>query len=205
MKKTIAIVLILALAAAAGAFADFGLGLIGSLYMDDAEWEAATGRSIADAFRNGEGVYYGLMGEFMGPRVGLGASVLGSAYLSAWGDELVDADLNVYLVGHVLGSRTVLDPMVEIGLGYIAKDYADSSADDDPDNPLAATKYWLLGAGLGVNLGPVGFYTKFDYHLPLGPVEGSGALTGTELEAFGLKPYKIVIGAKVMFPLFPRV
>jgi hypothetical protein len=204
MKKRTWLVLVLMVAAAAGAFADFGLGLIGSLYMDDVEWEAASGRSIADAFRDGEGIYYGLMGEFMGPRVGLGLSVLASVYESAWGDELVDADLNAYLVGHVLGSRTVLDPMVEVGLGYIAKDYADSDFDDDPDNPIAATKYWFLGAGLGVNLGPVGFYTKFDYHLPLGAVQGTGDLFGYDIEAFGLKPYKVVIGAKLLFPLIPR-
>ncbi len=47
MKK-ISIVLALVMLAAAGAFADFAVGLNGALYMDDAELESATGRTIAD-------------------------------------------------------------------------------------------------------------------------------------------------------------
>jgi hypothetical protein len=168
MKKTMLIVLIVAVTAAAGAFADVGFGVIGALYMDDAEWAAATGYSVAHAFRNGEGIYYGLMGEFMGENISLGGAYMASFYNAVFDPTIpmVDMDMNVYLGGHFLGTRKVLDPFVEAGLGYIFKDYADDQYDDDPSNPLTRTAYWYLGAGLGANLGPVGFFGKFIYHIP---------------------------------------
>jgi hypothetical protein len=197
MKK-MPVVLVLCLLGAAGAFADVALGLNGALYMDDAELEAATGRSVADAFRNGEGIYYGLMAEFMGKHLGLGLQFMGSWYVSYFDEVLRDIDANIYLSAHVLGSRFVIDPTVDAGLGYIWKDWADNDLDDDPDNPIAATAYGYLGAGVGVNIWRLGIYSKFIWHFPMGAVQGSGYLSGTELEAFGLKPYKILIGAKVI-------
>jgi len=197
MKK-IMIVLVLCLLGAAGAFADFALGLNGALYMDDSQLEAATGRSIAEAFQDGEGIYYGLMGEFMGKRMGLGLQFLGSWYISYWGDPLRDLDLNLYLSAHLLGSRFVIDPMVDAGLGYIWKDWAKSSLDDDPDNPIAASVYGYLGAGVGLNIWRLGIYSKFIWHFPIGHVMGTGDLSGIPIEEFGLKPYKILIGAKII-------
>jgi hypothetical protein len=198
-KKRILIVLALVLLAAGGAFADFAVGLNGALYMDDAELEAATGRSIGKAFRSGEGVYYGLMAEFLGKYMGLGGSFMGSRYFSSFGSELLDLDLNAYVAAHVLGSRFVIDPSVEAGLGWIQKDYARSSEDDDPDNPLTATAYWYLGGGVELNIWRLGIFTKFIYHFPLGPVMGTGDLSGIPIEAFSLKPYKIVLGVKFIF------
>jgi hypothetical protein len=197
MKK-MPVVLVLCLLGAAGAFADVALGLNGALYMDDAELEAATGRSIAEAFQDGEGIYYGLMAEFMGKHLGLGLQFMGSWYVSYFDEVLRDIDANIYLSAHVLGSRFVIDPTVDAGLGYIWKDWADNDLDDDPDNPIAATAYGYLGAGVGVNIWRLGIYSKFIWHFPMGAVQGSGYLSGTELEAFGLKPYKILIGAKVI-------
>jgi hypothetical protein len=216
MKKTMLIVLIVAVTAAAGAFADVGFGVIGALYMDDAEWAAATGYSVAHAFRNGEGIYYGLMGEFMGENISLGGAYMASFYNAVFDPTIpmVDMDMNVYLGGHFLGTRKVLDPFVEAGLGYIFKDYADDQYDDDPSNPLTRTAYWYLGAGLGANLGPVGFFGKFIYHIPFerqpaGTVSyydefGVEHTTSIDLEDYALKPYKVVLGAKIMFPLMPR-
>jgi hypothetical protein len=89
--------------------------------------------------------------------------------------------------------------MVDVGLGYISKDYADKdNLDDDPDNPIAATAYWYLGAGVGVNIWRLGIYSKFMWHFPIGQVMGTGDLTGIPIEEFGLKPYKIMIGAKII-------
>jgi hypothetical protein len=216
MKKTILIVLILSLAVAAGAFADWGVGVIGSLYMDDAEWAAATGHSVAYAFRNGEGIYYGLMSEFMGKHWSLGASGMASFYNAVFDPTIpmMDWDLNLYLGGHFLGTRKVLDPSLELGLGYIFKDYANTEFDDDPDNPLTRTAYWYVGGALGVNLGPVGLFGKFIYHIPfanqpLGTIEyvdefGNPQITSIDLEDYALKPFKIVLGGTIMFPLIPR-
>jgi hypothetical protein len=195
MKK-ILVVLALCVLGAAGAFAELALGLNGALYMDDAALETATGRSVAEAFQNGEGIYYGLMAELMGKHMGLGLQFMGSVYDSAFSAQLLDLDTNLYLSAHVLGSRFIVDPTLDAGLGYIFKDWADSDLDDDPDNPIAATFYGYLGAGVGVNIWRLGIYTKFMWHFPMGAVQGSGYLSDTDLEAFGLKPYKILIGAK---------
>jgi len=194
MKK-ILVVLVLATLAAAGAFADLALGLNGALYIDNPE-DYGVG-DVGAAFQKGEGIYYGLMAELMGKYMGLGLQFMGSKYESAFFEQLLDLDTNIYLAGHILGSRFVVDPSVEAGLGYIAKDYADDAADDDPNNPITATKYWYLGAGVGVNIWRLGIYTKFMWHFPMGGVEGTGG-TGDvyPIEAFGLKPYKIILGAK---------
>jgi hypothetical protein len=204
MRKLIGIILGLLLLTAA-AFADLSIGLNGALYMDDGDLEAATGVSVAEQFRSGDGIYYGLMAEALGKKIGLGASYMASFYDSEiTGNRMVNMDLNLALDAHLIGSRTILDPFVGVGLGYVYKDYADEDFDDDPDNPVSATAYWFLNGGLGLNLGPIGIFTKFLYHIPFGPIEGSEALDDVTLEAFALEPYKIVIGAKVIFPLFPR-
>ena len=196
MKK-ILVVAVLCLLGASGAFADWALGLNGALYLDDPS--LYTAGSIGEAFRNGEGIYYGLMAEFMGKHMGLGLQFMGSWYTSAWGDPLRDLDTNLYLSAHILGSRAVFDPMVDAGLGYISKDYADKDLDDDLDNPIAATVYGYLGAGVGVNIWRLGLYSKFMWHFPIGQVQGTGSTGMTyPIEEFGLKPYKILIGAKVI-------
>jgi hypothetical protein len=197
MKKT-TIVLVLCLLGAAGAFADFALGLNGALYLDNPE--LYTAGDIASAFRNGEGIYYGLMGEFMWKRVGLGLQFMGSCYETAIGDRMRDLDTNLYLSWHVLGSRFVIDPMLDAGLGYIFKDWADRSLDDDLSNPIAATAYGYLGAGVGVNIWRIGVYSKFIWHFPMGPLQGTGATgDGYTIEEFGLRHYKILLGAKFIF------
>ncbi len=70
--------------------------------------------------------------------------------------------------------------------------------DDDPDNPIAATVYGYLGAGVGLNIWRLGLYSKFIWHFPMGQVKGTGDLDGYPIGEFGLKPYKILIGAKVI-------
>jgi hypothetical protein len=197
MKK-ILIALVLALLAAGGAFADFAIGVNGALYMGSEELQAATGQSIGEAFLSGEGIYYGLMAEFLGKYMGLGGAFMGSKYMSATLGPMYDLDLNAYIAAHVLGSRFVIDPSVEAGLGWIQKDKTPAN-DDDPDNPLAATFYWYLGGGLELNIWRLGIFTKFIYHFPLGPAWGAGDLSGIPLEPFALKPYKIIIGVKFIF------
>ncbi len=196
MKKTI-MVLALCLLGAAGAFADFALGLNGALYLDNPA--LYTAGDIARAFRNGEGIYYGLMGEFMTKHVGLGLQFMGSRYMTAIGDPMLDLDTNLYLSWHLLGSRFVVDPMLDAGLGYIFKDWAVRSQDDDPSNPIAATAYGYLGAGVGVNIWRLGLYSKFIWHFPMGALHGSGGGVTYTIEEFGLRRYKVLIGAKFIF------
>jgi hypothetical protein len=167
------------------------------LYMDDAEWHAATGRSIAAAFRSGEGAYWGLMGELMGKHMGLGGEFMLSFYNSYFDVPMYDIDANMYLAAHVLGSRFIVDPTLEVGLGAIWSDYQ-GGFDDDLDNPVSGTVYWDLGAGVGLNIWRLGFYTKFIYHMPIRAMRGSGPLYGEDLEAFPLPPYKILIGTKII-------
>lgn len=198
MKK-ITIALLVMVLAAAGAFADLALGVNGALYMDDAELEAAGYRGVAEAFRDGEGIYYGLMAELMGKHLGLGLQFMGSCYESGFNEQLRDLDTNLYLAAHILGSRFVVDPSLEAGLGYISKDWADKDLDDDLDDPIAATAYWYLGAGVGVNVWRLGFYTKFMWHFPMGQVTGTGSYGEIyPIEEFGLKPYKVLLGVKLI-------
>jgi len=195
MKK-ILVVLALCVLGAAGAFAELALGLNGALYMSDADVQAATGQSIGEAFKNGEGIYYGLMAELMGKHMGLGVTLMPSFYKSYLDFPMYDFDLNFYLAAHVLGSRFFIDPTIEAGIGAIWTDYADDQFDDDPDNPLAGTIYWDIGLGVGVNIWRLGFYGKFIYHFPIKAMDGSGPLQGETLEAFDLKPHKLMLGAK---------
>ncbi len=195
MKKT-TVVLVLCLLGAAGAFANFALGLNGALYLDNPSYYTAG--DIAAAFRKGEGIYYGLMAEYLWKHMGLGLQFMGSCYDTAIGDRMRDLDTNIYVSAHVLGSRFFIDPMVDAGLGYIFKDWANRSLDDDPNNPIAATVYGYLGAGVGVNIWRLGLYSKFIWHFPMGALQGSGGGVTYTIQEFGLRHYKILIGAKVI-------
>ena len=196
MMKKILVVAGLCLLGAAGAFADLALGINGALYLDDPS--LYTAGDIGEAFRNGEGIYYGLMAEFMGKHMGLGLQFMGSRYMTGIGDAMFDLDTNLYLSAHVLGSRFIIDPTIDAGLGYIFKDWADRDLDDDLDNPIAATAYGYLGAGVGVNIWRLGLYSKFIWHFPMGPLQGSGGGGTYTLEEFGLRNYKILLGAKII-------
>jgi len=193
MKK-ILLISVLCLLGAAGAFADLALGLNGAMYLDDPS--LYTAGDIGEAFRNGEGIYYGLMAEFMGKHMGLGLQFMGSAYDTAIGDRMLDLDTNIYLSAHLLGSRFIIDPTLDVGLGYIFKDWADRSLDDNLDDPIAATAYGYLGAGVGLNIWRLGIYSKFIWHFPMGALQGSGGGGTYTIEEFGLRSYKILIGAK---------
>ena len=52
---------------------------------------------------------------------------------------------------------------------------------------------------MGLNIWRLGLYSKFMWHFPMGQVQGTGSTGMTySIEEFGLKPYKILIGAKVI-------
>ncbi|TVR62247.1 MAG: hypothetical protein EA426_02005 [Spirochaetaceae bacterium] len=156
------------------------LGASGSLYYSEEEWGDSDGRSIADQFRSGEGVYYGGQIELLGRNLGLG----GALNMSFWeptgggwdslGDsvELVDMDVNFYLVYHLFRSTSFIDPFLEIGIGSVVRDFAaDSKWDPDPGEPISQQPYYTVGAGLGINLRRLGIFTKVNYNIPTGQPE----------------------------------
>lgn len=205
MKKKLTVVFILLIFTVSGSYAlNLSLGINGALYMGEGEYE--TWNERFGAFQDGEGIYYGLMAELLGENVGLGFNYFASFYESSFGVEMMDTDVNLNLSYHLLGATTFLDPFGEIGIGMIAKDYADSEFRGD--NPLTATGYWDAGLGLGINLGNIGIFGKYIYHFSMGAptVEeevvddnGDPVTVSYDLEEYALKPYKFVLGAKIIF------
>ncbi len=205
MKKKLTIVFILLIFAVSGSYAfNLSLGINGALYMGEGEYK--TWGERFSAFQDGEGIYYGLMGEILGENVGLGFNYFASFYESSFGLEMVDTDVNLNLSYHLLGSTAFLDPFGEIGIGMIAKDYSDP--DLRGDNPITATGYWDAGLGMGVNLGNIGIFGKYIYHFSMGAptVEetyvddnGDEVEFTYDLQEYALKPYKFVLGAKIIF------
>jgi len=207
MNKKILITILLITLTASGVFAlNLSLGLNGALYMDDGEYNGWDDRF--EAFQEGERIYYGLMIEILGDQVGIGGNFFSSIYESSFGMEMIDMDLNLALSYHLLGSTFFLDPFGEIGIGYISKDYTDDDiADIDGDMPVTAMGYWFAGLGAGLNLGAIGFYGKFLYHFNLGAPavedefydkDGQAVTVEYTLEEYALKPYKFVLGAKLI-------
>jgi len=207
MTKKLLILVVLITFAASGAFAlNLTLGLNGALYMDDNEYP--TWKDKTDAFKKGDGVYYGLMVELLGDEIGLIGNYYASIYEASFGQEMIDMDLNLGLSYHLLGSTFFFDPFGEIGLGYIFKDYTDPTyADLDGDAPLTGMTYWYAGVGAGINLGSIGVFTKFHYHFKLGAPTAEGTFYDEdgietyeyEVEEYALKSYKFVLGAKLIF------
>ena len=212
MNKRLIAVLAILTVAAAGAFAQIGLGLNAAIYSD-------TGMPLTefrDRLREGEGVFYGPFIELALGKTALGLSGNFSFYeedwsfdpLNPWYVSMVDYDLTLYLQGHLIKYRFFLDPFVELGMGVMGKDFADSYIDPDPDNPFMATIYFQAGAGFGINLGGLGIFIKGLYLFPLGTPEGtyelydpnSGTWTGGtySLTEYPLRRLKLIAGAKII-------
>jgi hypothetical protein len=208
-KKLITAAAIVSMAAA-GAFAQIGLGVNAALYSD-------TGMSLqefGDQLHNGEGVFYGPFIELGMDKLALGLSGNFSFYNEDWSYNqngsymmaMMDYDISLYVQGHFLGYKSLLDPFLEMGFGVMGKDYANSDDDPDPDNPIMATKYWEVGGGLGVNFGPVGIYLKGLYLFPFGTVDATYQYwdgTGWVEESYALSNYdvkrlKLELGAKII-------
>jgi hypothetical protein len=178
MKK-ICIALLFAVLVSSGAFAQLMVGLSGALHMDT----QLSGSEIRERFRQGDGIFYGPTIEYVGNHVGFGfAGNLsfyqrdvtfsdGSTYYIQQPINLTDYDLTLYLSYHLFGGHAFLDPFGELGGGVLATGFTDQ-ADRDAFSPydssfFMASYYWYTALGLGVNLGPIGFYGKFAYNYPL--------------------------------------
>ena len=212
MNKRLIAALAICLVAAGGAFAQIGLGVNAALYSD-------TGMSLSEfgsRLHKGEGVFYGPFIELAMGKTALGLSGNFSFYDEDWslaGDgsypiPMMDFDLTLYLQGHFLGYKSLLDPFLELGLGVMGKDFADADYDPDTNNPIMATSYAQLGGGLGVNFGPVGIFLKGLYLFPFGSVDatyeykdpntGSKATYTYPLAEYPLKRLKLILGAKII-------
>ena len=194
MKKTILIVTLLALVTG-GLFAEITFGLSGvQYYQKDANGNWPSLKQVFEDFNNGQGVFYGAFAEILGKNWGVGLSFNYQPpatyddydnYSGTYEDHLFDLytyDVCLYLSYHFLGGAAFLDPFVEGGIGMVAYDYyykeeLNSYAALDPyiddDDPLIASAYLTMGAGLGVNIKPVGFFIKANFVRPsFGQVKG---------------------------------
>ena len=208
-KKIIALVAIAAMAAT-GAFAQLALGISGSLYSD----VKLTRDEVVEQFQDGTGVFYGPFVELGLGNLGLGLATNFSFYhVDYFGADdpipMMEFDVNLYIQAHFFGYAALLDPFVELGVGTMGFDFQDTEdfMDPDPDNPLAASKYWHAGFGLGLNLGPLGAFFKVLYMFDLGAQEmvlwNYDEGTDTWVEGTGpgvpypLRKLKVSIGAKI--------
>jgi hypothetical protein len=199
---------------ASGAFAQLMFGVTGVQYFqEDAEGNLP---SIGDAWTNlqdGVGVYWGGFAEIAISKVGFGIAfnydeLLASDY--GLDDPAYDQwsyDVNFYLAYHFFKARSFIDPFIQVGVGQTAFDYMNK--DDasrminyaDEDDPMMASLYWDFGAGLGVNLGPVGVFVKAMFNSQLeGVVKGTDDVTGEEYDIYPFEPmpFKWVFGAKII-------
>lgn len=209
MNKKFLAVLALAAVVGSGAFAQLAIGASGALYDDSFD----SAGSIVDRFQSGKDIFWGPFIELGLDKFALGFSANFSKYAEdfGWGTtyDMLNMDYTFYVQGHPLGYKFIIDPFVEAGGGYMAKDYAKSEDDPDPDNPLLKTGYFQLGGGLGVNLGALGIFAKFDYLFPSGQdatatVKYYDAYGAEQSYTYSLANYpitrmKFMLGAKIIF------
>ncbi len=188
MTKKLLLVLAIVMIVTTGAFAQLTFGITGNQYaFEDEAGNLPSLSSVWDDFKEGRGTYWGLFGEIILGKLGLGLAfnyqdVPSFAY-DPYGslivyEEMWSYDANVYLSYHILGGRSFLDPFLQAGLGINAYDFKNEEDKTEfnslgPDDPLFASPYWDFGAGLGINLGGLGIFIKGAYIVP-----ADGVLTG---------------------------
>jgi len=226
MKKLFAVAVLGALVAT-GAFAELVLGVSAvQYYQEDEEGNFPSPADAWNDLQDGDTlVYYGGFAEIIGKHLGLGLSFnwnnLSDGVDDVYGiydplQDLISYDFNIYLTYHFFGGDAFIDPFVEAGLGMYAFDYANKDAlnDDelvapyiDDDDPLLASAYTDLGAGLGINLGALGVFAKVNLNNMIDEaVEGeydSDSQLGTPGETYYIMPFnplplKWTFGAKLI-------
>ena len=232
IRKTFFLALF-ALIVTSGAFAEgFSLGMSGSLYMSEEELDNSSAGDIWAQYEEGEGVYYGINAEILFEKWAVGLYTYFSVYNEYLYDskyseehkfEMVDADVNLSLSYHILGTTEVLDPFVEAGAGVISKNISTASyssdggvtyttyyGDDESEEafPIQASQYGFVGLGLGLNLGDLGLFSKVQWHLNPEPVtyeedELPDSYTGDTNSytppQFDISELKVALGAKILF------
>lgn len=206
MKKAMTVVAF-ALLLSGAMSAQIILGVAGDLHMD----QTMSLSDISNQFQGGQNIFYGPFAEIAFNKLDFGLGGTFSYYPDMWtGLQFMDYDVYMYLGYHIFGARAFLDPFVEMGGGYIASDYASSS--EKPvelgDNPVAASMYAYAAAGLGINLGPIGAFTKFAYNMALPQAlgtysDGTAIPPYTHYDAAGnatpnMFKYRVSLGAKLI-------
>lgn len=214
MKKLIAAAALAALVAG-GAFAQLSFGVTGvQYYQEDENGNLPSFDQVVQDLQDGTGVYYGGFVELTLHKLGFGFAFNYSTIEGYNSDYMLDSaydqisyDGNFYLAYHLFGGRAFIDPILQLGIGMTAFDWKNKDAyiaDSnwaDQDDPMMASMYWDAGVGLGINLGPVGVFTKLMWNSLIdGVVTGTNDYTGEEYEipAFDPMPFKVIVGAKII-------
>ncbi len=237
--KRFVIAVLFAVILTSAAFGQLILGISGNLYyMEDEEGDLPSISDAFEHFQEGYGVFGGVFVEIVGNKTGLGLSMNFSDpvagyddYLQTYSESLAQqsVDVNVYLSHHLFGGRALIDPFLNLGIGVMMHTYADPDnawlyynpmANDpepyygqyiDIDDPLAASLYWDIGFGLGVNLGAIGIFAKASFNGIISDLltgtydEGAdnyfdGGIPGEEyiIPSFDPMPFKWTFGAKLI-------
>jgi hypothetical protein len=201
MNKRLMASFVLIALVATGAFAQLAIGVSGALYSDSEQ----SANDIIKLYQEGDGVFYGPFIELGLGKLAVGLSANFSFYQTDIG-EMMDMDFAGYLQAHLFRYKSFFDPFLEAGIGQMSTDYANSAEDTDDKNPLVATNYWYAGAGLGINLGGLGFFFKGLYNFELGDPavgkyqvdDGNGSITTVEYDiaAYPLKNLRFLLGLK---------
>jgi len=158
MSKKFLIAVVLAAVIGSGAFAQLMIGVSGALYMDTTD--ETLSQTVAQFKTN---AWYGAFVEIAGKHLGLGFKFNTSAPYTdpVTTNTSQSYDLALYFSYHLFGARAFLDPMLDIGGGALVQ------KNDNSSNLNTGTFYWYPGIGLGVNLGPIGVFTKFAFDIPI--------------------------------------
>lgn len=204
MKRKLLAVLLLTALVVGGASAQLMFGVTGALPMDSTNFKVA---DVVNQLKEGNGVMYGFTGELAFRKLGFGISANTMSYPDyyfAMVRQIMDVD--AYISFHIIKARAFLDPFVELGAGLIG------TMNDDKTDQYAifddASMYWYAAAGLGVNLGIVGVFTKFSYNFKIQDPYTYTDMSGIETPypAFGtvlfgnsyIPEYKLTVGAKII-------
>ncbi len=216
MKKILAVLGFGAIVAT-GAFAQLSFGVTELQYYE----EGVTAQQAFEDLKTMNGVYFGGFAELTIKKLGFGASFSISPTVEGYdGNYQVTAldqmayDVNLYLAYHLFGGKAFIDPIVQAGIGMYAYNYQDPIAAEyyyednyytyglvDQDDPLAASMYYDIGVGLGINLGHIGVFTKVMYNQLIdGVIMGTDDYSGDayEIPAMDPMPVKVTFGAKII-------
>ena len=208
MKKlTIALVMIAVLTT--GAFAQIALGVTGAQYYQEDEYGNMPSLKEAWAdFQDGTGVYWGGFGEIILGKMGVGIAFNQQTYVNEPDRDfdMWNYDVNLYLSYHIFGGSAFIDPFLEAGFGVNAYDYKnkDKLVEKYPtytwsDDPLMGSSYVGIGAGIGINLGSVGIFTKVLWNKQSDePLYTNGNEFESPIPELPIMPLKWFFGAKIL-------